>query len=165
MSPSASPSAKPHPPPEDCEYSVPTWKRVPSVWDVLFSLRLPYRAPENRLAAYLWRKRIWFESTFALTMMEPWEKLVLVLILTTLSVLFSIGLLVYFPVHLSIILSRAKYYLSGTELPNNGPGSSSSTLDDGSGGFGILEAVYAAIVTVTEKLKTWHGPSSAGGEL
>lgn len=24
---------------------------------------------------FLWKKRVWFESTFALSVMEPWERL------------------------------------------------------------------------------------------
>ena len=63
--------------PEDCEYSLPSWKRVPSTRDVLFGLALPYRPPESSLGAFLWRKRLWFETTFALSMLQPWEKLML----------------------------------------------------------------------------------------
>lgn len=61
---------------EASEYSLPTWKRVPTTMDVLFGLALPYRAPESSVGAYLWRKRLWFETTFALSMMQPWEKLI-----------------------------------------------------------------------------------------
>ena len=44
---------------------------------VLFGLALPYRPPESSLGAFLWRRRLWFETTFALSMLQPWEKLVL----------------------------------------------------------------------------------------
>ncbi|KAI0084956.1 hypothetical protein BDY19DRAFT_874202, partial [Irpex rosettiformis] len=91
------------------------WKAVPSTWDVFFSLRLPYRAPESPIAAYFWRKRVWFEVTFALTMMEPWEKMLLVLILTIISALFSYTFTYYFPVHLHFVLARAKYYFLGID--------------------------------------------------
>ena len=64
-------------PSERCEYSLPSWKRVPSTTDVLFGLALPYRPPESSLGAFLWRRRLWFETTFALSMLQPWEKLVL----------------------------------------------------------------------------------------
>lgn len=63
--------------PETSEYSLPYWKRVPTTMDVLFGLALPYRPPESSLGAYIWRKRLWFETTFALSMMQPWEKFVL----------------------------------------------------------------------------------------
>lgn len=62
---------------EQAEYSVASWKHTPTTFDVFFSLALPYRPPKSRLGAYLWRKRMWFEATFALTMLQPWEKLFL----------------------------------------------------------------------------------------
>lgn len=63
--------------PEECEYSLPSWKRVPTTADVLFGLALPYQAPKSALGAFLWRRRLWFETTFALSMLQPWEKVVL----------------------------------------------------------------------------------------
>jgi hypothetical protein len=33
-----------------------------------------YRPPKSALGAFLWRRRMWFEATFALSMLEPWEK-------------------------------------------------------------------------------------------
>jgi Small subunit of serine palmitoyltransferase-like len=33
-----------------------------------------YRPPKSALGAFLWRRQIWFEATFALSMLEPWEK-------------------------------------------------------------------------------------------
>lgn len=52
------------------------WTRETSTWDIFFRLQLPYRAPRSKFAAFLWRRRLWIETTFALTMMEPWEKVV-----------------------------------------------------------------------------------------
>ena len=52
------------------------WKRETSAWDILFRLHLPYRPPRSKLAAFLWRRRLWVETTFALSMMQPWEKVV-----------------------------------------------------------------------------------------
>ena len=34
------------------------------------------RRPKSKLALFWWRKRLWIESTFALTVYEPWEKVV-----------------------------------------------------------------------------------------
>ena len=65
------------PGPEDAEYSCATWKRVPTTLEVIFALALPYTPPASPVGAFLWRKRVWFESTFALTMLQPWEKLCL----------------------------------------------------------------------------------------
>ena len=31
----------------------------------------------NIVAQFFWRKRLWFESTFVLSMLEPWEKIIL----------------------------------------------------------------------------------------
>jgi hypothetical protein len=32
------------------------------------------RRPSSKLGVFLWRRRMWFESTFVLSMLEPWEK-------------------------------------------------------------------------------------------
>jgi len=103
--------------PEKSEYSLPAWKRVPTTMDVLFSLALPYRPPESSLGAYIWRKRLWFETTFALSMLQPWEKLVLVIVVNTLLVLLVTGLYFYLPTHLTFLVGRAKYYLLGQDNP------------------------------------------------
>ncbi len=50
------------------------WKREPTLMQVLFGLQLPYRPPRSFLGKFLWRRRVWVEVTFALSMLEPWEK-------------------------------------------------------------------------------------------
>ena len=50
------------------------WKREPTTAQVLFGLQLPYRPPRSPLAHFVWRRRVWVEVTFALSMLEPWEK-------------------------------------------------------------------------------------------
>lgn len=35
------------------------------------------RPTSSNLAQFFWRKRMWFESTFVLSMLEPWEKILL----------------------------------------------------------------------------------------
>lgn len=52
------------------------WTRQPSSFEAVFGLELPYKAPKNPIAAYIWKWRLWGEVTFALSMLEPWEKLV-----------------------------------------------------------------------------------------
>jgi hypothetical protein len=32
------------------------------------------KRPTTKLGVFLWRWRVWFEATFALTVMEPWEQ-------------------------------------------------------------------------------------------
>ena len=56
-------------------YSVAEWKRQPSTFEVIFGLELPYRAPKSALGTFIWKRRVWVEATFALTMLQPWEKL------------------------------------------------------------------------------------------
>ncbi|KAF7795472.1 hypothetical protein EIP86_006633 [Pleurotus ostreatoroseus] len=68
--PTSQPSA------ETSEYSPHAFKSVPTLRDVLFGLALPLRPPRSPLAAFLWRKRVWLECTFALTMLQPWEKFI-----------------------------------------------------------------------------------------
>ena len=50
------------------------WKREPTITQVLFGLQLPYRPPRSLIGTFLWRRRVWVEVTFALSMLEPWEK-------------------------------------------------------------------------------------------
>lgn len=39
--------------------------------------RSPYHPPKSAVRAFFWRRRVLFESTFAFTMLEPWEKILL----------------------------------------------------------------------------------------
>jgi hypothetical protein len=34
-------------------------------------------SPSSLVARFFWQKWIWFESTFVLSMLEPWEKILL----------------------------------------------------------------------------------------
>jgi Small subunit of serine palmitoyltransferase-like len=36
-----------------------------------------YSSPKSGLGKFLWRKKMWVESTFALTMLERWEKILI----------------------------------------------------------------------------------------
>ncbi|KAH9960642.1 hypothetical protein BC827DRAFT_1207054 [Russula dissimulans] len=38
-------------------------------------LSLDYKLPQSDLRYFFWRWRMWFESTFALSMFEGWEKI------------------------------------------------------------------------------------------
>lgn len=60
---------------QHCSYSVAEWTRQPSSFEAIFGLELPYTPPKNPIAACIWRWRLWGEVTFALSMLEPWEKL------------------------------------------------------------------------------------------
>ncbi|SJK97218.1 uncharacterized protein ARMOST_00469 [Armillaria ostoyae] len=49
------------------------------------------RPPKSKVA-FFWRWRIWFEATFAFTVLEPWEKMVL-LVIVFISVAFCLATL------------------------------------------------------------------------
>jgi Small subunit of serine palmitoyltransferase-like len=38
-------------------------------------LSLAYKPPHSTFKRFIWRWRMWFESTFALSMFEGWEKI------------------------------------------------------------------------------------------
>ncbi|KAH9918097.1 uncharacterized protein B0H18DRAFT_883123 [Fomitopsis serialis] len=89
------------------------WQREPSTWDVAFRLHMPYRAPRSRLAKFVWRRRLWLETTFALSMMQPWEKVVVMCAVWLLLGLFVTTAYLYFPQHVRYLCGRARYYLDG----------------------------------------------------
>ncbi|KAG9079969.1 hypothetical protein FRC06_007232, partial [Ceratobasidium sp. 370] len=57
---------------------------------------------------------IWFESTFALSMLEPWEKMLILGVLLLISALSVTGAVRYLPDHVSVVSRRALFYLHGT---------------------------------------------------
>jgi len=58
---------------------------------------------------------MWVEATFALSMLEPWEKVLVVTIVLLLMTLVLTGLYQYMPQHLVVMQHRATYYLFGQE--------------------------------------------------
>ncbi|KAF8960646.1 hypothetical protein BDZ97DRAFT_1832923 [Flammula alnicola] len=73
------------------------------------------RKPTSKLGIFLWRRRMWFESTFVLSMLEPWEKILLLTMFALLLFLVFTGVLKYLPQHLVFLRRRATYYLWGQE--------------------------------------------------
>ncbi|KAJ7472305.1 hypothetical protein B0H11DRAFT_2038478 [Mycena galericulata] len=73
------------------------------------------KRPTSALGVFFWRRRMWFESTFVLSMLEPWEKILLITIFAVLFLLVCSGFVMYFPRHLGIMHRRAMYYLWGQE--------------------------------------------------
>ncbi|QRW00612.1 hypothetical protein RhiJN_28630 [Ceratobasidium sp. AG-Ba] len=71
------------------------------------------RTPSSAIRRFLWRRQIWFESTFALSMLEPWEKFLLMGVMLFVSTLALVGSVRYLPNHVSIISRRALFYLHG----------------------------------------------------
>ncbi|KAH7915646.1 hypothetical protein BJ138DRAFT_997567 [Hygrophoropsis aurantiaca] len=62
---------------------------------------------------YLWRRKIMLETTFGISVMEPWEKLVFFTLLSFLTVLFFTGLYRFLPQSLVQFQRRLSYYLWG----------------------------------------------------
>ncbi|KZP28050.1 hypothetical protein FIBSPDRAFT_947957 [Athelia psychrophila] len=76
-----------------------------------------YPRPKNAVGLFLWKRQMWFESTFALSMLEPWEKCLVMTILLTLMTLVTTGLYSYVPVRVVEVQRRAIYYLFGRGSP------------------------------------------------
>ncbi|KAJ4474402.1 hypothetical protein J3R30DRAFT_673647 [Lentinula aciculospora] len=76
-----------------------------------------FRAPksQSRIAYLVWRVHMWIEGTFSLAMLEPWEKLLLLVIFLTTFTLLVTGIVRYLPHHISVMKGRAVYYLWGSE--------------------------------------------------
>ncbi|KAL6298820.1 hypothetical protein BKA93DRAFT_830387 [Sparassis latifolia] len=82
-------------------------KTDPSTLSAVFSLVLPYQPPRNKLAAYVWRKRMLFESTTGLVYLEPWEKL----FIFSVALIPSACLLFVFVLALTPMLEMASLYI------------------------------------------------------
>ena len=57
--------------------SLEFWKSTPTTAAVLFGIEMPYRPPKSPLGAFLWRQRVWLETTAGLSLLEPWEKVLI----------------------------------------------------------------------------------------
>lgn len=75
-------TCRPHAEPRQHSYphtatSRAEWIREPTTLQVIFHPALPYQPPRSAAGVFLWRRRVWFETTFALSMLEPWEKVLI----------------------------------------------------------------------------------------
>ncbi|KAK0455467.1 uncharacterized protein EV420DRAFT_571828 [Desarmillaria tabescens] len=73
------------------------------------------RPPKSKVALFFWRWRIWFESTFVLSMLEPWEKIMLLTILFICSSFVLSALFKYIRQDIGGVQQRVVYYLLGQE--------------------------------------------------
>ncbi|WVR07083.1 hypothetical protein IAU60_004122 [Kwoniella sp. DSM 27419] len=73
----------------------------------------PRPAPGFR--RFIWDKRVLIESTFALSMMQPWEKVLIVGTLFITLLLFWVSVYSYYPSHLAYLSRRFAYYVYGDE--------------------------------------------------
>ncbi|GLB41050.1 putative small subunit of serine palmitoyltransferase-like [Lyophyllum shimeji] len=70
---------------------------------------------DSNLVIFLWRTRMWIESTFAFTVMEQWEKLLVLTIFTVTFFIVMAWLIEALPQRLVLTYHRAIYYLWGHE--------------------------------------------------
>ncbi|KAL6302897.1 hypothetical protein BKA93DRAFT_826992 [Sparassis latifolia] len=92
---------------------------TPSNWAAVFGPTLYYRPPPNPLARFLWRKRIMFETTMGLSGIEPWERVLVSLVVCVVSLLLFQSFRAYIPQILAIIQRRSAFYFFGYE-PDKG---------------------------------------------
>ncbi|KAI0780341.1 hypothetical protein BD413DRAFT_462759 [Trametes elegans] len=90
------------------------WKRETSLLQILFDPQLPYRKPDSALHRFFWRRRVWVEVTFALSMLEPWEKVLILVVIYAALLLLGTAAFFYLPHHLAFLRARAAYYLFGS---------------------------------------------------
>ncbi|KAI0354047.1 hypothetical protein OH77DRAFT_1457071 [Trametes cingulata] len=95
--------------------SLEDWKRVPTTASALFGIDLPYRPPKNRVGAFLWRWRLWIETTIGLSLLEPWEKILVLTIIYLLLTLVFTGLYKFVPQQAPLVYRRLLYYFFGNE--------------------------------------------------
>ncbi|PVF93302.1 hypothetical protein CPB86DRAFT_715759 [Serendipita vermifera] len=74
-----------------------------------------YPPPKSAVGRFFWRKKMWVEATFALSMLERWEKILVVTLFVSVWALFIAGATVYLPQHLKFLTRRTRYYLLGNE--------------------------------------------------
>ncbi|EJD07823.1 uncharacterized protein FOMMEDRAFT_137984 [Fomitiporia mediterranea MF3/22] len=72
-----------------------------------------YKEPDTPYAALLWRLYMWITTTFALSVMEPWEKLLVITTIGFIFALIGIGIVRYMPQFVVDSTQRTQYYLLG----------------------------------------------------
>ncbi|KAI5117618.1 hypothetical protein M0805_001218 [Coniferiporia weirii] len=74
-----------------------------------------YQQPDGAVAAFLWRTYMWLATTLGLSVMEPWELVFVLTVLGALLALLVFGFVRLFPQFILTSLSRARYYLLGSD--------------------------------------------------
>ncbi|KAI0320500.1 hypothetical protein OF83DRAFT_1032425, partial [Amylostereum chailletii] len=75
----------------------------------------PYNPPASPIVRFFWRWRLWFEATVVFTLLEPWEKGLLMVFMGGFFAVFVMGIYRYLPHHIFFLYQRAVYYLLGQE--------------------------------------------------
>lgn len=80
-------------------------------------LRAQDRAMKSKspLRKFLWRKRVWFESTFGLSVMEPWERNMVLTFFFIAWMLLTVACYRTLPNTLKFWSERTMFYLHGNE--------------------------------------------------
>ncbi|PAV17159.1 hypothetical protein PNOK_0722300 [Pyrrhoderma noxium] len=84
-------------------------------WQETSNKKKEYVQPDGFFASSLWRLWIKTKTTFALSMMEPWEILLIFVITITMTMFVTVGLFRYFPHSIVSATRRANYYFSGAD--------------------------------------------------
>ncbi|KAI5119052.1 hypothetical protein M0805_005918 [Coniferiporia weirii] len=74
-----------------------------------------YKQPSGLVANAAWRVWIWTETTFALSLMEPWEIFLIFAIFGITFIFVTVGMVRYFPHAIVSASRRAQYYFSGSD--------------------------------------------------
>ncbi|KIP01627.1 hypothetical protein PHLGIDRAFT_80310 [Phlebiopsis gigantea 11061_1 CR5-6] len=81
---------------------------------------MPYRPPKSAFGALLWRRRVWLETTTGLSLLEPWEKVLILAIFYFLLLLLITGVYKLLPGQLEAVQYRMVYYFFGQEADKPG---------------------------------------------
>ncbi|EKM53101.1 uncharacterized protein PHACADRAFT_52265, partial [Phanerochaete carnosa HHB-10118-sp] len=73
------------------------------------------RPPKSPVGAFFWRRRVWFETTMGLSVLEPWEKVMILVVFFLLLTITATGMYKYLPQELDVIQQRMVYYFFGQE--------------------------------------------------
>ncbi|KAH0579050.1 hypothetical protein J132_00920 [Termitomyces sp. J132] len=68
---------------------------------------------DSKWTIFWWRLRMWFEATFAFSVMEDSERYVLLIVFAITLILVMTGLIKYLPRQLMLMQRRAVYYIWG----------------------------------------------------
>ncbi|WVQ80754.1 hypothetical protein IAT38_002859 [Cryptococcus sp. DSM 104549] len=74
--------------------------------------------PPPGIRRKIWRMKMWFESTFALSMMQPWEKAVIWGTILIITAFLWFSLYTYYPGHIAYLWRRFAYYVYDDENAN-----------------------------------------------
>ncbi|EJC98059.1 uncharacterized protein FOMMEDRAFT_32255 [Fomitiporia mediterranea MF3/22] len=84
-------------------------------WQTSSTKKKMYEQPEGFIAKTLWRLWMKTKATFAFSMLEAWEIILIFVITGIVTVLVTIALVRYLPYTILSASRRAHYYLSGQD--------------------------------------------------